>query len=146
MTEGTYRTKGGASSDLSGVYVGPLIRHCLRDRRGPMAQAFKVPYTRGYSGPPRDSPITSGHSYPFVGHRVSHFSVLYPAHPFGVVLSYRKIYYLRQTVKMFSVAGEGILQGVTATLWGDYYAPGCRLLSSSVQPYPQQAYSYGQGE
>jgi len=29
LTEGTYRTEVGASSGLSGVYIGPLIRHCL---------------------------------------------------------------------------------------------------------------------
>jgi hypothetical protein len=64
LTEGTYRTEASASSKLSGVYIGPLIRHCLRDKRGSRVQALRVPYNHGYSrAPPRDSLITSGHCY-----------------------------------------------------------------------------------
>ena len=87
MTEGTYRTEVSASSELSGVYIGPLIRHCLR---GPRVQALRVPYSHGYSRVPppfKDSPITSG-----------------------------PLLYFRD----------------------DYCAPGCWLLSSSVQPCPLQ--------
>jgi hypothetical protein len=90
LTEGTHRTETSASSELSGVYIGPLIRHCLRGKRGPRVQALRVPYSHGYSRVPppfKDSPITSGPPL-----------------------------YFR----------------------GDYCAPGCRLLSSSVQPYPLQ--------
>jgi hypothetical protein len=90
LTEGTYRTETSASSELSGVYIGPLIRHCLRGKRGPRVQALRVPYSHGYSRVPppfKDSPITSGPPL-----------------------------YFR----------------------GDYCAPACRLLSSSVQPYPLQ--------
>jgi hypothetical protein len=94
LTEGTYRTGASASSKLSGVYIGPLIRHCLRGKRGPRVQALRVPYSHGYSRAPRDSPTTSGHCY---------------------------------------TSGGGLLHSR-----GDYCAPGCRLLSSSVQPYPQE--------
>ena len=63
MTEGTYRTKASASSEPSGVYIGPLIRHCLIGKRGPRVQALRVPHSHGYSPPPPDSPITSCHCY-----------------------------------------------------------------------------------
>jgi len=29
LREGTHRTEVSASSELSGAYIGPLIRHCL---------------------------------------------------------------------------------------------------------------------
>ena len=40
---GTYKTEVNASFKLSGVYIGPLIRHCLIGKRGPRVQALRVP-------------------------------------------------------------------------------------------------------
>jgi hypothetical protein len=52
------RTEASASSKLLGVYIGPLIRHCLRGKRGPRVQALRVPYSHGYSRAPTPPRLT----------------------------------------------------------------------------------------
>jgi hypothetical protein len=137
LIEGIYRTETSASSNLSGVYIGPLIRHCLRGKYRSRIQALSVPYNYSYSLPPPGPPRLTYNIWSLLYFRgwLLHSGGDYYAP--GVTTTLRG-WLLRS-------GGDYYAPGVTTTLrgWllrsgGDYCAPDCRLLSSSIQPSPQQ--------